>query len=678
MAVKKSRKAPETVPVVHEEEVIVESDIKEVDLAVAEKVEKEPQTSADTEDSSEVSDVSYSSDDSEDEQQLNTVGAIPMKWYAGAEHIGYDLLGRKIAKSLKSSEVDALLRSTEDPNNWRTVTDAKNDREIMLTDSDLAIIRRLRSGVYPSASLKEDFAEFADKNKVHPETYRDPSKDRFLPCKWESKTIRRLVKMIRSGKLNSAPVAKKPEVYDIWAADSNSGPNKKKGPRPVPAPKMPLPDHSESYHPPEEFLFDENEHKEWEAQDWSLRKQNFVPRNFQVLRHVPNYLRALNERYERCLDLFTLPRRFKSKMNVDPESLIPTLPPVDDLRPFPQGVSVEFPGMTGGVCLSASPCGQWLVGGEINGVKIWDVLTGRAVWERRNFQVTAVSWGALIAIGDSQGRVILLELHNDIFKSSGILKCIKFANEAAADWSFVEEEDCSILTIVTAASLTTQAAVSKLAWHHKGKYLCSVSQNSGSLADSLFIHSLSGGKTLRPFGNKGASSYGKLTDAVFHSKKPWLMVSTQRGVRIVDLKLQKTEKTLNPGNSAKLLSALTVHPSGDHIVAVSEDRRLVWFDLDLGVRPWRVLKNFQEKAMMKVSFHPGGLPLLAVGSDDGTVQIFHARVFEEDLSRSPLLVPVKRILASQTGYGRATDVRWHPTQPWLFTAADDGKVLMWA
>ena len=194
MAVKKSKKPTET-PV---EDVTALADSDLVDLPVH---DEDDIHSTSHQSDAEESSSDYSSDDSEDEAQINTIGSVPLKWYADSEHVGYDLLGRKIEKTLRSSEVDDLLRSTEDPNNWRTIRDVKNDREIMLTDTDIEIIRRLRGGLYPSAGLQEEFAEFEDKNTVHPEVYRDPSKARFLPCKWESKAVRRLVKMIRSGKL---------------------------------------------------------------------------------------------------------------------------------------------------------------------------------------------------------------------------------------------------------------------------------------------------------------------------------------------------------------------------------------------------------------------------------------------------------------------------------------------
>ncbi|KAF4709455.1 Ribosome bioproteinsis protein 1, partial [Perkinsus olseni] len=117
---------------------------------------------------------------------------------------------------------------------------------------------------------------------------------------------------------------------------------KLKGPAPIPAPKQALPTHSESYNPPEEYLFDDAEKAEWEAGDDSIRKQNYMPNKFACLRHVPFYRDFLKERFERCLDLYLCPRVVKKKMNVDPLSLLPQLPSPSDLRPFPTTVGVDF------------------------------------------------------------------------------------------------------------------------------------------------------------------------------------------------------------------------------------------------------------------------------------------------------------------------------------------------
>ncbi len=111
------------------------------------------------------------------------------------------------------------------------------------------------------------------------------------------------------------------------------------------------------------------------------------------------------------------------------------------------------------------------------------------------------------------------------------------------------------------------------------------------------------------------------------------------------------------------ISLLDVHPSGDHVVAGSLDRRLVWFDLDLASTPYKTLK-YHERALRAVGFHPRR-PLMASASDDGTVHVFHSAVYS-DLMRNPLIVPVKvlRGHSATKGLG-ALSMAFHPTQPWL-------------
>ena len=659
MAVKKSKRTQETeavaeAPVVAND-TIIDADIDK--LNTEEAIDNSGESTASSDEVDEIgSESSYSSDDSEDEDQRNKIGSVPLRWYEGADHIGYDMLGRKIIKSLKSNEVDELLKSTQDPNNWRTIKDVKNDREVLLSASDIEIIRRLRSGIYPHSNLQETFAEFATTDAEHPLVHRDKPKSSFLPCKWENKEIRRLVKLIRSGQLLPPAPPKKTELFDIWATDNSAVSNR--GLKHVPAPKPALPDHAESYHPPQEYLPSEEDKALWQSQDWSLRAQNFLPQSFACLRHVPFYARSLNERFERCLDLFTLPRKFKMKMNVDPESLIPQLPPQEDLRPFPTGISVVT--ATAAVAIAPSPCGEFLLCAGALGVTLVDMMTGKGLWSLHITDCTCIAWGpqGLIAVGDKDGYVYMFTLPAPFSRTEVTLP-------SGGEW-LIDGQTAKIKT-------NLDVPVSKLAWHHKGNYLASVSHLSGSLADSLFIHSVGSCKTLKPLGNKGASALGKVTDVSFHAQRPWLVVTGQRSIRILDLKRQATEKVLSAGNSSRQLSALSVHPGGNHLVAVSGDRRLVWFDLDLGVRPWRVLRHFQDKSMTKVLFHPR-LPLLAVASEDGTAQVFHAKVFEEDLSRSPLLVPVSRLLAGSV----TSDLCWHPHQPWLITAAADGNVKLWA
>ena len=97
----------------------------------------------------------------------------------------------------------------------------------------------------------------------------------------------------------------------------------------------------------------------------------------------------------------------------------------------------------------------------------------------------------------------------------------------------------------------------------------------------------------------------------------------------------------------------------------------------MGAKPYKNLK-YHDKAIRNVQFSPK-YPLFASSSDDGSVNIFYGKVFN-DLLQNALVVPVKILKAHAsdkvTGLG-SMDVQWHPTQPWVATCGSDGKIKMW-
>jgi ribosome biogenesis protein ERB1 len=163
--------------------------------------------------------------------------------------------------------------------------------------------------------------------------------------------------------------------------------------------------------------------------------------------------------------------------------------------------------------------------------------------------------------------------------------------------------------------------------------------------------------------------------AAFHPTRPHLLVANERSVRVYDLHAEALVAKLASG--ARLISTLDVHPGGDHVVLGSDDHRTVWFDTALGADPFKTLR-YHTRAVRRVAFHRAA-PLLATASDDGTLHVFHARVFADDFGRNPLIVPVK-ILRGHAVVPRAggvTDAAFHPTQPWLFSAGADGHIRLW-
>jgi ribosome biogenesis protein ERB1 len=205
--------------------------------------------------------------------------------------------------------------------------------------------------------------------------------------------VMKIVRAIRQGRiLPSKPktTSSQPQFFAIW----NDEPSSSNTP-PIPAPKLRLPTHSESYNPPEEYLPTEEERKEWEATDKEDRERDYLPQKYSSLRLVPAYDQFIQERFSRQLDLYLAPRIQRTKLNIDPNSLIPKLPSPNTLRPFPNYKSFSFTHGRGRVrCGSVSPDGAWVVSASEEGVVcLWEVIVGREVkrWSLDE-KVNAVDW----------------------------------------------------------------------------------------------------------------------------------------------------------------------------------------------------------------------------------------------------------------------------------------------
>ena len=87
-------------------------------------------------------------------------------------------------------------------------------------------------------------------------------------------------------------------LFDLWTGTKEDEFQKKLPPA-IQPPKMKLPEHGESYNPPEEYLFDKDEENEFDNQEPEERLQNFKPHKYDCLRHVEFYDKIINERFER-------------------------------------------------------------------------------------------------------------------------------------------------------------------------------------------------------------------------------------------------------------------------------------------------------------------------------------------------------------------------------------------
>ena len=151
---------------------------------------------------------------------------------------------------------------------------------------------------------------------------------------------------------------------------------------PVPAPKLKLPGHEESYRPPPEYCVDDEGQPLTEPEEG----QDFVPKQHNSLRRVGVYEKGVQERFERCLDLYLCPRKLKRRLAIDPESLVPKLPDPRDLKPFPNALCRSFIGHTTAVvALDCSRDGQWLVSipCPIHKARIWSRRGDPSMADRR-------------------------------------------------------------------------------------------------------------------------------------------------------------------------------------------------------------------------------------------------------------------------------------------------------
>lgn len=642
--------------------------------------------------------------DSSTEDAPNRIGDVPLEWYDDLPHIGYDVDGRKVMRPAKGDELDKFLATVEDPESWTAVEDKLMGKDVKLSAEELDIIRRLQNAEIPDGSYDpyEDQVHWftgEGKEMITPLSGKPEPKRRFVPSKWEHKKVMKIVRAIRQGRITpKAPAQTKSQIYNIWSDADQPGVDH---PMHLRAPKLPPPTTAESYNPPAEYLFTEEERKAWEDAEKEDRKTNYIPAKHSSLRVVPGYKDFMQERFERCLDLYMAPRVQRKRLNIDdPDQLLPKLPSPQELRPFPTTCAVTYthPNNSRVRCLAVDPRGQWLATGADDGrVRLWDVTIGRCtgVWdlnygsaERDRSPVHSLEWcpnksySLLAAVTTGKATVIAPPQTSPGVASATATASFQHAvagyQPAAtttvqgstptptAKWTRPSDAERSN---GLAVHVEFNGTPKQLTWHAKGDYFATVSPDGG--AASVLIHQLTRQRSQAPF--KKASKGSTVQKVAFHPTKPHLFVATQRYVRVYDLSIQSLIKTLQPG--LKWISSIDVHPQGDNLILGSYDKRLCWFDLDLSTKPYKTLR-YHTRAIRTVAFSKT-YPLFASASDDGSIHVFHGTVYA-DFSTNPLIVPLKVLKghAVKDGLGVLAST-WVPGQPWIVTAGADGTARLW-
>ncbi|PSC76374.1 ribosome biogenesis BOP1-like protein [Micractinium conductrix] len=637
------------------------------------------------------------SDSSEEERpQRNTVGDVPLEWYRHEEHIGYNVEGQKIEKGPRRDRLDKLIAKQDSGKEFRTVYDEYNGEEIVLSKEEMRMIARIRAGQFPHVEVNpfEDEVDWFTRDvEVMPLRGGPEPKRRFIPSKWEEKKVVKLVRALRKGWIKREAPQEKPDAYLIWEDDGKTHDKTATGLTYIPAPKLKLPGHEESYNPPKEYLPTEEEKNGQQLLDDEDQPQ-FVPTAYDCLRRVPAYASFIKERFERCLDLYLCPRTRRKRLIIeDPEILVPKLPKPQDLQPFPVVLSLRYTGHTKPVrSLATDVSGQWLLSGSDDcTMRLWEVRTGRCmrVWQLEE-PVTCVAWSPspqLSLVAATAGkRLFLLPTgtggeEQEAATTAALQQCL----EAAGGGGSGGIEEGQLVSWQRYGGGTSSSggkdgggggdggvvvqhkfSIRQVTWHARGDYFASVAPTGNTQA--VLVHQLSRGATQNPF----RKNRGRVVRVLFHPTKSFFFVATQQNVRVYNLAKQALAKKLVAGSG--VITSMAVHPTGDHLIVGAEDKRLCWFDLDLSTKPYRALR-YHNYAVRGAAFHRS-YPLFASSSDDATCHIFHGRVYA-DLMTNPLIVPVKILRGhDMVDFQGVLDVAFHPTQPWAFTAGADTTICL--
>lgn len=638
----------------------------------------------------------YESGDTSDEEDIrNTVGNIPMNWYDEYPHLGYDWDGKPIMKPKTGDTLDFFLKRMEDPNFFRTVKDPQTGQDVVLSDRDVELIKRLQSGQIPDAAFDDTapWVEYFTSDVMKTPLRKFPEHKRsFLPSKSEAAKVSKYVHALKMGWMKTRSELaeeqrKKREknFYMLWGADDNSVEEMRRIENHLPAPKRHLPGHAESYNPPAEYLLDKEELRQWkkcQETPWK-RKIHFVPQKYKSLREVPSYPRYIRERFLRCLDLYMCPRALKMKLMIEPEDLVPKLPSPRDLQPFPTTMSMVYEGHTDMVrCITVDPKGQFMISGSDDlTIKVWEVSTGRCL---RTINVggvvRSVCWcpnQALSIVAVAADRKLLL-INPGVGDSLVIAKTDLLLKEepedssvipervkAAVQWEQAKDEEwASGIRVV----INHFKEIKQVTWHGRGDYFATVMPEG--IHRSVVIHQLSKRRSQVPF----SRSKGLVQCVLFHPVQPMLFVATQRNIRVYDLLKQEMVKKLS--TLSRWVSSMAIHPGGDNLLVGTYDRKMMWFDLDLSTSPYQTLR-LHGTAVRGVAYHKR-YPLFASGSDDRSVIVSHGMVYN-DLLKNPLIVPLKRLQYHEPNNDFGIfDVIFHPTQPWVFSAGSDKTIRLYS
>ncbi|KAF2368412.1 WD40 repeat [Trinorchestia longiramus] len=634
----------------------------------------------------------YAEGDSSDEEEImNTIGNVPTEWYDECDHIGFDHTGEKIYKPDRGDGLDAFLRRIEDPNYMRTVVDRLTGQDVVLVDDDLELVQRLVKAQVPSAqyNLYEPFMDLYSHEVMEtPLSGRPEHKRSFLPSRSEREKVSKMVHNIKQNLIHQHQRPKRYQSFDLWKSDHIPVPIRRRRNPKYKAPPSKLPTNSNSYNPPPEFLPTKYQ------LDWIRSKHvkqraeinNRLPKKYDSLRLVPNHKTYVMDVFNRCLDLYMSSRFAYKKIVGTSKDLLPELPRPRDLRPFPTKEALLFAGHTKAVnALAVHPLGKILAtGSKDETVRIWDISNGRCIRTlEMGGEVKCLAWNpsnkVLVLAVCVDKRVVMVNPESYLTEASIVTRtnALFLAPPQQGDYEITKKVERAVTWVQPSASereqgyrivLKHSCAVVQIVWHPQGDYFATLQPEAKS--SSVVIHQLSRHRSQIPF----SKSAIKVTAMSFHPKKAYFYICCQGRVRVYSLLQKKLIRLIRTSAASGRISSISVHPSGEHFIIGSLDKRLTWYEMEATNRPYTL--RYHKNAIRSVAFH-NKYPLLASASDDGSVIVTHAMVYN-DWIKDPLIVPVKELKSHEfEDFQCVLQLAWHPFNPVLFTAGADRTVRLW-
>ncbi|MEN2499085.1 MAG: Ribosome biogenesis protein erb1 [Marteilia pararefringens] len=172
-------------------------------------------------------------------------------------------------------------------------------------------------------------------------------------------------------------------------------------------------------------------------------------------------------------------------------------------------------------------------------------------------------------------------------------------------------------------------------FHSKGNYISVVFKKPKN-SPAVCIHNIKKQQTQVPF----KKLKGIVINALFHPIKPIFFVISETLIKSFHLSnLENLVKIEIP--STKAVSS-SLHKSGNHLIIGCDNGKVMWFDLELTIKPLRIL-NCHSEIVTDVKFHSTS-DLFCSASEDGSTVVYDGKVFS-DLMKNPEIMPIKKISA---------------------------------